>query len=256
MNPKTYNDATEALATAKAAHAAAARSHLAWQRTPEHRAILDNARATIAQIPARTRGAPARRATIEEEYQRTITATPTGAAAAAAAAALDAARAEFERLDAALDSTRRIAFAALEPTIRSQHIEIRFGAPSAYVETAKDWSRYSKTWHRAHGPALTHTTIITIPPDWTETVADPMLATAEGRFVLAVLPTTAPDPYHAWTAITLHQGRGYAVTTRTETIARLDPAAPRRPRLIADRTATGPSVMDAIHTIERQRRDP
>lgn len=211
--------------TAKATEKAAlgvlqtARSAWASPSYPGHDAaaytVARDARdAAMAEIRPGTKGAPARREAVEAAYTAAMDAACGGVVTATIAATSAREKAEL-RLNVALGHPGLTAVVAetdrlAAQCLRADDLDSVIGAePGVRVYAVTNWEKYSKAWHRSHGPATDHTTTITVRPDWRARVLDVGLAVCDGMLTLDAEPVAAPAGYTAWLATWAEQGRGY-----------------------------------------------
>lgn len=154
--------------------------------------------------------------------------TPSPAAKAARAA----------RLAAFTDAVRQAGY-------RMGDLTVSEGAPHAHTDSEKVWDRYSKGWHRTHGPALSYTTTITAPSTWGRRVAARGLAVCDYLLTLDSEPIAAPDGYEAFRASWVEQGRGYDVSVQSGVIVRALGRDARTAHVVPER-ATLPATHRAV----------
>lgn len=197
------------------AHAHRAR----WFNSEAHAAIRATRDDALAAIKAGSKGAPAARSAIEAEYQAAISAAapavPDGERAVLDAdRALDRALAELKPV---LDAVRD---ACAESVLRAGKVRVRIGHPRAEHHASTTWEKYSKAWHRSHGPATVHETELRVPAEWCERVQARGLAVCDGLLTLDAEPAEAPAGYEAFRACWVENGRGYDVAEKHGFIVR------------------------------------
>ena len=122
---------------------------------------------------------------------------------AAKVAAVAAARAAEVRLSLAPLRQALLASYRGEPTVSASD-RVAVGC-----ETIEDWDRYSKGWHRAHGPARTVCPWVRVREDWAAAVHAHGLTVCDGLVTIEAATAEAPAGYAAFAATWIEQGRGY-----------------------------------------------
>ena len=84
------------------------------------------------------------------------------------------------------------------------------GTPGARREEEMSWDKYSKGWHRNHGPTKIVSIHVDVTPEWGD-VSAAGLATVGGMLTLTATPVESPPGYAAWEASWVERGRGHNV---------------------------------------------